>query len=439
MSNGKFIDFYAILGIARTATPKEIKAAYRDMCKKWHPDRCQDPKAEDMMKLINQAWDTLRDDDRRRKYNMIYDIYAEVRTRRQKEAEEQARREREQQERKRREEEERTRRQREEEARARKEAEDRARRKKEAEERRRREEEERRRREEEERRRRQREEEERLRKEAEERARREREEQERKRQMEILAAVERLLKNPNVLTASRTLLRKGKRENAMLAWDLSDVARYMFRARIYADDGNRFDITEAKGGMSVSPVGTTTYKMEIYVEGVFVGSRQKTINVQPEAEVNFTSEFSHVLRGTNVRLTWDVKGARSVEIEGFGSQPAKDAMEVRIDRDTTFRLKADDAFGGRTATVSIMVMPRAIATGVRAPQPGVTLRTPNPIRRPTPLNKTVELKAPTPAINTPGADAGKATWRTLDFGQALEQALEAGLAKVRETLKQNNN
>lgn len=413
MSNGKFIDFYAILGIARTATPKEVKAAYRDMCKKWHPDRCQDPKAEDMMKLINQAWDTLRDDDRRRKYNEIYDIFTEVRARRQKEAEEQARREKEQQERKRREEEERARRQREEEARARKEAEDRARREREAEERRRREEE--------------------------ECARRERENQERKRQMEILAAVERLLKNPNVLTASRTLLRKGKRENAMLAWDLSDVARYMFRARIYADDGNRFDITEAKGGMSVSPVGTTTYKIEIYVEGVFVGSRQKTINVEPEAEVNFTSEFSHVLKGTNVRLTWDVKGARSVEIEGLGSQPAKGAMEVRIDRDTTFRLKADDAFGGRTATVSIMVMPRAIATGVRAPQPGVTLRTPNPIRRPTPLNKTVQLKAPTPAINAPGADAGKATWRTLDFGQAIEQALEAGLAKVRETLKQNNN
>lgn len=415
MSKGNFIDYYAILGIARTATPKEIKAGYRDMSKKWHPDRCSAPDAEEMMKLINEAWDTLRDDDKRRRYNVTYDIFAEARKR-------QAQQEKEEEERKRREAENQARQQREEEERKRQEAENRARR--------------------------QREEEERLRKEAEERARREmeererkrREEEERKRQMEIMAAIERMMRNPNVLTASRTQLRKGKRESAMLAWDLSDVARHKFRARIYADSGNRFDISEAKGALSISPDRTTTYKMEIYVEGVFVFSREKTISVDPEAEVKFTSEFSHVLKGTTFRLAWDVRDAQSVEIEGFGPQPAKGSMEMSIDRDTTFRLVATDAFGGKTASVSVCVMPRALAQGVKAPQPRVSLKVPNAKApgmasrpTPTPLAKAVELKATAAGVNMPNADISQTAWQKMDIGRAIDEAL----AKVRETINQN--
>lgn len=67
-------DFYATLGVARDATPEEIKKAYRKKALECHPDRNQgDPKAEAQFKLVSEAYEALSDDNRRR----VYDQYGE--------------------------------------------------------------------------------------------------------------------------------------------------------------------------------------------------------------------------------------------------------------------------------------------------------------------------------------------------------------------------
>ena len=67
-------DFYATLGVARDATPEEIKKAYRKKALECHPDRNQgDPKAEAQFKLVSEAYEVLSDDSRRR----LYDQYGE--------------------------------------------------------------------------------------------------------------------------------------------------------------------------------------------------------------------------------------------------------------------------------------------------------------------------------------------------------------------------
>ncbi|MES2272802.1 MAG: molecular chaperone DnaJ [Chlamydiota bacterium] len=67
-------DYYATLGIAREATPEEIKKAYRKKALESHPDRNPgDPKAEALFKQISEAYEVLSDDGRRR----IYDQYGE--------------------------------------------------------------------------------------------------------------------------------------------------------------------------------------------------------------------------------------------------------------------------------------------------------------------------------------------------------------------------
>lgn len=51
---------YEVLGVSPNSTPDEIKAAYRDLAKKYHPDVCSDEGAEDRLKEINAAYDQIK-------------------------------------------------------------------------------------------------------------------------------------------------------------------------------------------------------------------------------------------------------------------------------------------------------------------------------------------------------------------------------------------
>ncbi|MDD2635391.1 MAG: J domain-containing protein [Bacteroidales bacterium] len=66
----KFVDYYKILGVKKNATEKEIKAAYRKLARKFHPDLNPDnKKAELKFKEINEANEVLSDPVNRKKYD----------------------------------------------------------------------------------------------------------------------------------------------------------------------------------------------------------------------------------------------------------------------------------------------------------------------------------------------------------------------------------
>ncbi|CFX01506.1 Chaperone DnaJ [Syntrophomonas zehnderi OL-4] len=70
----KYQDYYEILGIPRDASAKDIKAAYRKLARKWHPDLHTGKKkdeAEEKLKRINEAYEVLKDNDKRAKYDRL--------------------------------------------------------------------------------------------------------------------------------------------------------------------------------------------------------------------------------------------------------------------------------------------------------------------------------------------------------------------------------
>jgi curved DNA-binding protein len=71
-------DFYAALGVPRTASQKEIQRAYRQLAREHHPDVNKDPAAEERFKEIAEAYDVLSDPDLRRKYDAFGPDFRQV-------------------------------------------------------------------------------------------------------------------------------------------------------------------------------------------------------------------------------------------------------------------------------------------------------------------------------------------------------------------------
>jgi curved DNA-binding protein len=67
----EFKDYYARLGLARTASPDEIKRAYRKLARKYHPDVSKETDAEAQFKEVAEAYEALKDPQRRTAYDAI--------------------------------------------------------------------------------------------------------------------------------------------------------------------------------------------------------------------------------------------------------------------------------------------------------------------------------------------------------------------------------
>ena len=70
-----FTDYYEILEVSRNSSDEIIKAAYRTMCKKYHPDTFTGPRAvaEERIRKINEAYQVLGHPADKRRYDALYD------------------------------------------------------------------------------------------------------------------------------------------------------------------------------------------------------------------------------------------------------------------------------------------------------------------------------------------------------------------------------
>lgn len=67
----QFRDYYEVLGVQRTATQEEIQRSYRKLARKFHPDVNKAKDAEEKFKEINEAYEVLKDPEKRQKYDQL--------------------------------------------------------------------------------------------------------------------------------------------------------------------------------------------------------------------------------------------------------------------------------------------------------------------------------------------------------------------------------
>lgn len=65
-----FSDPYRVLGVPKSSTVPEIRKAYKNLAKEWHPDKNHDPAAEEKFVEITQAYELLSDPERRKQYDL---------------------------------------------------------------------------------------------------------------------------------------------------------------------------------------------------------------------------------------------------------------------------------------------------------------------------------------------------------------------------------
>src|SRR5258705_8882291 len=67
----KYKDYYSIMGVERGASADDIKKAYRKLAHKYHPDVSKDPKGEEKFKEVAEAYETLKNPEKRAAYDQL--------------------------------------------------------------------------------------------------------------------------------------------------------------------------------------------------------------------------------------------------------------------------------------------------------------------------------------------------------------------------------
>src|SRR5688572_3721852 len=67
----EYKDYYQVMGVNRDASADEIKRAYRKLARKYHPDVSKEPNAEARFKEIGEAYEVLRDPEKRKAYDQL--------------------------------------------------------------------------------------------------------------------------------------------------------------------------------------------------------------------------------------------------------------------------------------------------------------------------------------------------------------------------------
>lgn len=192
-------------------------------------------------------------------------------------------------------------------------------------------------------------------------------------------------------------LHKNKGEMVTLTWDVQNAEQ----CSLIAPDGTN-ENCEPQGAATITPTETCTYTLRtLALDKRTTIDTPLTINVYPDAQVEFASDKGYTFPSIPFTLSWQVRYAKRVTLNGKLVK-ATDTItyDSGIEKDTTYVLRVTDEFGEKDYPLTIKMLPISQIKTILIPTPhvneniNITTNVPTPtlnIRFPQPRLQNLEL------------------------------------------------
>ena len=175
------------------------------------------------------------------------------------------------------------------------------------------------------------------------------------------------IKCPSItITSDKTKLHKGSGEYAVLSWNIENAKRAFL-----IDGDNNMEIS-LTGETKVSPIATTTYKIEaLALDEDTIFNEELQIGLFDECNIDFKADKHYIYPTIPVVLSWEVTNAKSVMLN---SEPVEAIGKkvIEPEKATTYVLSAEDEFGIKEKRIDIQMLPLPQVKSLLVPTPDIT-------------------------------------------------------------------
>lgn len=169
-------------------------------------------------------------------------------------------------------------------------------------------------------------------------------------------------------SASSAILREGYGESSTLTWNVKNAKTI----KLCYD--NISEIVEPEASKIVSPTRDTTYTLVITsLDGKREDRLTETIEVKPGCKIDFCADKEFTVSGIPVVLSWNVRNASSVELDGYGMVEPEGSQVVELSRNTKYKLKVADVFGETNKEIEVKILPLPIIKSIMVPTPQINI------------------------------------------------------------------
>ena len=193
------------------------------------------------------------------------------------------------------------------------------------------------------------------------------------------------------ISCSKPKLRRGKNETCELRWNI----RFAHSIILTTPEGKTN--VDSSGMRILSPTESEVLKFEaLAIDNSTTFSEEIKIGVYDESIVQFVADKDYSYPQLPVVLSWKVEHAQSIELDGYGEQPAEGMVIVEPTRTTTYKLLVKDEFGEKIYEKSIQMLPLPFIKSLMAPMPNFVSNMSITIEQP---RFSIDVKFPTIEID----------------------------------------